>query len=102
MLVPDVAKPDFQGFSVFAMAQMQEAVEQLERVLKNAHKRKPTRSYLVGFINSWHRAIFPGGHPPSIVAADRLYLRVRDGNGCVPVAWVPRELSGSYTLETTY
>ncbi len=43
-----------------------------------------------GFYKSWHRAIFPGSLPPSIVAADRLYLRVRDGNGCVPVAWAPR------------
>ena len=42
-----------------------------------------------GFYKSWHRAIFPGSLPPSIVAAVRLYLRVRDGNGCVPVAMAP-------------
>jgi hypothetical protein len=41
-------------------------------------------------IKSWRRAIFPGGLPPSIVAADRLYRRVRDGNGCVPAALAPR------------
>ena len=48
-----------------------------------------------GLYTSWHRAIFPGGLPPSIVAADRLYLRVRDGNGCVPVASAPRNPLGS-------
>ncbi len=47
---------------------------------------KKTRGLTRVFYKSWHRAIFPGGLPPSIVAADRLYRRVRDGNGCVPVA----------------
>ena len=54
------------------------------------------------FHNSWHRAIFPGGHPPSIVAADRLYLRVRDGNGCVPVALAPRNFQVSGYISNQY
>ena len=29
----------------------------------------------------WHRSIFPGGFPPSIVDTDELNYRVRDGNG---------------------
>ena len=37
----------------------------------------------------WQLAIFPGGLPPSIVAASSLYDRVRDGNGCFPAAWPP-------------
>ena len=36
--------------------------------------------------------IFPGGGPPSIVTAMSLYDRVRDGNGCFPHAWSPRNL----------
>lgn len=50
------------------------------------NQRKSPERLTRGFYNSWRRAIFPGGLPPSIVAADRLYRRVRDGNGCVPVA----------------
>ena len=53
-------------------------------------RKKKTRGLTRVFYKSWHRAIFPGGLPPSIVAADRLYRRVRDGNGCVPVALAPR------------
>ena len=53
-------------------------------------QRKSLELLTRGFFKSWHRAIFPGSHPPSIVAADRLYRRVRDGNGCVPVAQAPR------------
>lgn len=56
------------------------------RLPQKGTKTKSLELLTRGFYNSWHRAIFPGGHPPSIVAADRLYLRVRDGNGCVPVA----------------
>ena len=41
---------------------------------------------------TWQRAIFPGGHPPSIVTASSLYDRVRDGNGWFPAALSPREL----------
>ena len=36
----------------------------------------------------WQRPIFPGGYPPSIVGAERLNCRVRDGNGCFPFAIV--------------
>ena len=53
---------------------------------ENQRKIKALELLTQGLYKSWHRAIFPGGLPPSIVAADRLYLRVRDGNGCVPVA----------------
>ncbi len=33
--------------------------------------------------------IFPGPFNPSIVIANRLYGRVRDGNGCFPIAFIP-------------
>src|SRR5438034_6267190 len=36
----------------------------------------------------WQRPIFPGGCPPSIVGADGLNCRVRDGNECFPFAIV--------------
>ncbi len=36
----------------------------------------------------WQRPIFPGGCPPSIVGAEGLNGRVRDGNGCFPFAIV--------------
>jgi hypothetical protein len=58
--------------------------------IARAWQIKSPELFTRGFYKSWHRAIFPGSHPPSIVAADRLYLRVRDGNGCVPVARAPR------------
>ena len=29
---------------------------------------------------TWHRAIFSGGYPPNIVAADAFHNRVRDGS----------------------
>jgi hypothetical protein len=32
------------------------------------------------------RPTLPGGLPPSTIGADRLNFRVRDGNGCDPVA----------------
>jgi hypothetical protein len=34
------------------------------------------------------RPTLPGGLPPSTIGADRLNFRVRDGNGCDPVAMV--------------
>ena len=37
----------------------------------------------------WHRAIFPGGGPPSIVTSVSLYDRVRDGNGWFTYDWTP-------------
>ena len=76
------------------------------RELNQLKKKKALELLTQGLYKSWHRAIFPGGLPPSIVAADRLYLRVRDGNGCVPVASAPRNFSESgyvtSTLETAY
>ena len=30
---------------------------------------------------TWHRAIFAGGYPPTIVAAAAFHTRVRDGSG---------------------
>ena len=38
------------------------------------------------------RAIFPGRHRPSIVAACSLYGRVRDGNGWTPEAKSPNQI----------
>ncbi len=34
------------------------------------------------------RPTFPGGLPPSIISAEELNFRVRDGNGCVLFAIV--------------
>jgi hypothetical protein len=36
----------------------------------------------------WQRPIFPEGYPSSIIGAERLHCRVRDGNGCFPFAIV--------------
>src|SRR5215472_15940713 len=36
----------------------------------------------------WQRPIFPRGYPLSIIGAERLNYRVRDGNGCFPSAIV--------------
>jgi hypothetical protein len=36
----------------------------------------------------WQRPIFPQGCPCSIIGAERLNYRVRDGNGCFPSAIV--------------
>jgi hypothetical protein len=36
----------------------------------------------------WQRPIFPEGYPSSIIGAERLNCRVRDGNGCFPFAIV--------------
>src|SRR5690348_16024854 len=36
----------------------------------------------------WQRPIFPEGCPSSIIGAERLHYRVRDGNGCFPFAIV--------------
>ena len=38
------------------------------------------------------RPTLPGGLPPSTIGADRLNFRVRDGNGCDPVAIVTQIL----------
>ena len=35
---------------------------------------------LFGECFTWHRAIFSGGYPPNIVAADAFHNRVRDGS----------------------
>ena len=60
-------------------------------VIKKLNTKKST--YYSRFFNNiknpWQLAIFPGGLPPSIVAASSLYDRVRDGNGCDPAAWLP-------------
>ena len=41
------------------------------------------------------RPTLPGGLPPSTIGADGLNFRVRDGNGCDPVAMVTGNLSSS-------
>ena len=48
---------------------------------RQATKKPPSRvaSSLEGF--TWHRAIFAGGYPPTIVAAAAFHARVRDGSG---------------------
>lgn len=42
-------------------------------------------------LGPWQQAIFPGGDPPSIVTANSLNCRVRDGNECFPIALSPRK-----------
>ena len=43
-------------------------------------------------INTWRRPTFPGSFPPSIISAEELNFRVRDGNGCVLFAIATRSL----------
>ena len=40
----------------------------------------------VEYILCWHRSTFPGRHQPSIIDADELNCRVRNGNGCDLIA----------------
>ena len=40
---------------------------------------------LVEKVFTWHRPIFSGGYPPTIVGAAAFHSRVRDGIGVVPL-----------------
>ena len=40
--------------------------------------------------HTWRRLTFPGSYPPSIISAEELNFRVRDGNGCVLFAIATR------------
>jgi hypothetical protein len=55
----------------------------LRRFSQRRHKK--TRLYRRV---EWQRPIFPGDPSPSIVGAEGLNGRVRDGNGCFPFAIV--------------
>src|SRR5947199_3130542 len=53
--------------------------------IRGGSRREKTRPYRRV---EWQRPIFPEGYPSSIVGAERLNGRVRDGNGCFPSAIV--------------
>src|SRR6266516_531028 len=56
------------------------------RILGNT---KPVLSHRTGFVSgSWQRPTLPRPRDRSTIGADRLNDRVRDGNGCGPVALV--------------
>jgi hypothetical protein len=57
-------------------------------LLLSPKDREPTKKARLCRRVERRRPIFPGGCPPSIVGAERLNCRVRDGNGCVPFAIV--------------
>ncbi len=44
----------------------------------------------IGLSHTWRRLTFPGSYPPSIISAEELNFRVRDGNGCVLFAIATR------------
>src|SRR2546425_8794316 len=51
--------------------------------------KKPVRVHRTGFeMGSWRRPTLPRPRSRSTIGADRLNDRVRDGNGCGPVALV--------------
>src|SRR5579863_10470556 len=52
------------------------------------HKPKPNKKARLCRRVEWQRPIFPWGYPQSIVRAEGLNCRVRDGNGCFPFAIV--------------
>src|SRR5260370_10488871 len=54
---------------------------------KGEKKKKKKKNRLYRRVE-WQRLIFPWGWPQSIVGAERLNCRVRDGNGCFPFAIV--------------
>jgi hypothetical protein len=51
-------------------------------------------------IQTWHRAIFAGGYPPTIFAATAFHNRVRDGSEWVHRAIDTRKPLGSLQEET--
>ena len=62
------------------------------------------------------RSTFPGSHPPSIINAEELNFRVRNGNGWILFAiatgfylfwgtsfiYIPSKLNNAYTLTISY
>ena len=56
-------------------------------VFINLHKKIQLEFFPTVFITR-QRPTFPGGLPPSIISAEELNFRVRDGNGCVLFAIV--------------
>src|SRR2546427_5396882 len=57
--------------------------------------KKPVRLHRTGFEQgSWRRPTLPRPRSRSTIGADRLNDRVRDGNGCGPVALVASRIRG--------
>ena len=67
--------------------------------------RVPTKNRLCGRVKR-RLPIFPWGYPQSIIGAEELNFRVRDGNGCTLFAIVtgsPAHTGGlSFPLDTVY
>src|SRR5579859_3001382 len=59
-----------------------------------AGKTSPTKKARLCRRVEWQRPSFPEGSPSSIIGAERLHCRVRDGNGCFP----PPPVFGNYSL----
>src|SRR6266508_6991541 len=58
-------------------------------------KKKPAPMYWSGLsMRSWRRPTLPRPRDRSTIGADRLNDRVRDGNGCGPVALVASRTTG--------
>src|SRR2546427_10689074 len=58
--------------------------------------KKPVRLHRTGFEQgSWRRPTLPRPRSRSTIGADRLNDRVRDGNGCGPVALVASKEAGA-------
>jgi hypothetical protein len=51
---------------------------------------------------SWRRPTFPQGCPCSIIGAERLNFRVRNGNGCFPLASTTTKRLGSWMCHRFY
>jgi hypothetical protein len=58
------------------------------RPLLRGRRDKPNKKARLCRRVEWQRPIFPEGCPSSIIGAERLHFRVRDGNGCFPFAIV--------------
>ena len=50
----------------------------------------------------WRRLTFPQGCPCSIISAERLSFRVRNGNGRFPLAKTTAKVDRVFTLKTAW
>ena len=54
-----------------------------QKLLAQTNQFPPSNAQVAEYLQqliTWHRAIFSGGYPPNIVAADAFHNRVRDGS----------------------
>ena len=60
---------------------------------RRTHRKKKPRSFLLGSeINPRRRPTLPHSYPCSTIGAEGLNCRVRNGNGCFPLAMATRKL----------